>query len=273
MTETTITPQHSIAPPAEGYRRWKVVVEYHGGGYSGWQRQDNVPTIQGEIENAIFQFSGETVTLQCAGRTDAGVHATHQVAHFDLKRDITPFRLRAAINNFLRRKGISIIDAEIADNNFHARYCAKERAYIYRILPRRAHPTFTWGTVWHVHQELNVDAMHHAAQVLVGTHDFSSFRAAECQANSPIKTIDYITIKRPDSTNDILTPMANEIHMHIGARSFLHHQVRNIIGTLYQVGVGRWTDNDVKHILEACDRSAAGKTAPPDGLYLTHVGY
>ena len=267
------TPKYTIDPPEAGKRRWKIVVEYHGGGYRGWQRQHDVPSVQAEIESAITQFSGETTHVQCAGRTDAGVHATGQVAHFDLAYDLDPFRCRAAINNFLQGKDICVLDAQIAKDDFHARFSAQKRAYIYRILNRRPHPTFTRGTVWHIHQQLDVDAMHKAAQILVGTHDFTSFRATECQSNSPVKTVDYITIKHADNTSELPSVINGEIHMHIGARSFLHHQVRNIIGTLYKVGTGQLTDDDIKRILDARNRSAGGKTAPPDGLYLTHVGY
>ena len=267
------TPKYSIAPPDEGKRRWKILIEYDGSAYRGWQRQHNVPSIQAEIENAILQFSGENPHVQCAGRTDAGVHATGQVAHFDLAYDLDAFRCRAAINNFLQGTGICVLQAEIAPDDFHARFSAQKRAYIYRILNRRPHPTFTRGTVWHIHQDLDVDAMHNAAQILVGTHDFTSFRATECQSNSPVKTVDYITIKHADNTAELPSVINGEIHMHIGARSFLHHQVRNIIGTLYKVGTGQLTGDDIKRILDARDRSAGGKTAPPDGLYLTNVEY
>ena len=274
-TNTTAkhTPQYAIDPPAAGKRRWKILVEYHGGAYRGWQRQHNVPSVQAEIETAIEQFSGEKVHVQCAGRTDAGVHATGQVAHFDLGYDVDGFRCRAAINNFLQGKDICVLEAEIAPDDFHARFSAQKRAYIYRILNRRPHPTFTRGTVWHIHQQLDVNAMHNAAQILVGTHDFTSFRATECQSNSPVKTVDYITIEHADNTSQLPSVIQGEIHMSIGARSFLHHQVRNIIGTLYKVGTGQLNNDDIKRILDARDRSAGGKTAPPDGLYLTHVGY
>lgn len=272
-----INPQYAIDPPADGYTRWQITVEYDGSPYAGWQRQHEIPTVQGVVEQAIFEFSGETVHVQCAGRTDAGVHATGQVAHFDLYRTMTPYRMRAAINNFLRHTGVSILDAQVAPDDFHARFSAQSRAYIYRILNRRSHPTFTRGTVWHIPQPLDINAMHNAGQVLVGTHDFTTFRSSECQSQSPVKTLDYISLYRaenaPDTPPNVPPAIAGEIHMHIGARSFLHHQVRNIIGTLYLVGLGKWTADDVQNALDAKNRSAGGKTAPPDGLYLTQVTY
>lgn len=275
MTADTlkIQPQYAIDPPPPGYTRWKIVVEYNGTGYSGWQRQQGVPTVQAVVEQAIFQFSSERVHVQCAGRTDAGVHATGQVAHFDLHRPMTPYGLRGAINNFLGGTGVCVVRADVAANDFHARFSAQNRVYLYRILNRRAQPTFTAGTVWHIAKPLNVEAMHHAGQVLVGTHDFTTFRASECQSSSPIKTIDSLVIKRAEPNLDLPPPLASEIHMHIGAKSFLHHQVRNIIGTLQLVGLGSWTVDHVQRALEAKHRSAGGKTAPPYGLYLTHVGY
>lgn len=274
MTEPPkIQPRYDIDPPEKGYTRWKIVVEYKGTGYSGWQRQNDVPTVQSVVEQAIFDFSSEWVHVQCAGRTDAGVHATGQVAHFDLKRSMTPYRLRGAINNFLAGTGVCVVQADIAPNDFHARFSAQNRSYIYRILNRRAHPTFTTGTVWHIPKPLDVQAMHDAGQLLLGTHDFTTFRASECQSASPIKTLDSLVIKRAEQSPHLPPPLESEIHMHISARSFLHHQVRNIIGTLHLVGLGSWTAHDVQKALDAKDRSAGGKTAPPHGLYLTHVGY
>jgi len=246
--------------------RYKITVEYDGKAYVGWQKQESGLGVQQVVEEAIFAFSGETVRVHCAGRTDAGVHARGQVAHFDLKReDVTPKTVRDAINFHTKPHAVCVVEAYISDDDFHARFSAIEREYLYVILNRRARPALDLGHVWWVPAPLDADAMHDAAQALIGKHDFTTFRASICQAQSPVKTMDEITVTRH----------GDEIHVKARARSFLHHQVRNIVGTLRLAGKskGRWTQADMTRALKARDRSAAGQTAPPDGLYLMRVGY
>lgn len=244
--------------------RYKIQVEYDGGPFVGWQRQDSGLGVQQVVEEAIEAFSGEAARVHCAGRTDAGVHARGQVAHFDLARDdVTIKTVRDAINHHVRPHPVSVVAAEVVDDAFHARFSAIEREYLYVILNRRARPALDRGHVWWVPAPLDAPAMHDAAQVLIGKHDFTTFRASICQAQSPVKTLDEMTITR----------LGDEIHVKVRARSFLHHQVRNLAGTLKLVGVGKWTKADVKRALDARDRSAGGETAPPDGLYLMRVGY
>lgn len=244
-------------------QRWKLTIEYDGGPFVGWQRQPNGPSIQESLEDAVFAFSGERLLVQGAGRTDTGVHAIGQVAHIDLERDATPKTVRDAINQHLKPKPIAVLDAEPVSEDFHARFSATGRAYLFRILNRRAPAVLEAGRVWHVYRDLDVDAMHAAAQVLVGQHDFTSFRASECQAQSPVKTLDRLDVSR----------VGEEIHIVAEARSFLHHQIRNFAGTLEQVGRGKRGPRDIERILAARDRAAAGPTSPPQGLYLTKVVY
>ena len=243
--------------------RYRCTLEYDGAGLVGWQRQTNGPSVQAALENAIAGFTGEQVTVHAAGRTDAGVHALGQVVHFDLAAERPDDTVRDAINAHLRPAAIAVVAAERAGDDFHARFDAVERRYLYRILNRRAPAVLERGRVWHVGTPLDADAMHAAAQVLVGNHDFTSFRAAECQADSPVKTLDALSVSRA----------ADEIHIHARARSFLHHQVRNMTGTLKRVGEGKWTKAHVKQALQARDRAAAGPTAPAEGLYLVEVRY
>ena len=243
--------------------RYKLVIEYDGRPFVGWQRQVNGPSVQQAIEDAIEGFCQRRVTVQCAGRTDAGVHALGQVAHIDLDHDPAPDTVRDAINHHLKPAPIALLAVEQVADDFHARFDAVARAYCYRIVNRRAPLTVDAGLAWRVAAPLDTNAMHAAAQGLVGRHDFSSFRAAECQANSPVRTLDRLTV-----TRDL-----DRIDVAVSARSFLHHQVRNIVGTLCLVGTGKWTAPDLVTALEARDRSAAGPTAPPDGLYLTAVRY
>lgn len=243
--------------------RWKLTLEYDGRPYVGWQRQDNGPSVQQELEEAIGRMTGETVTTTAAGRTDAGVHALGQVAHFDLERSLTADRLRDGINHHLSGRGIAVVSAEEADAEFSARLSAKSRSYVFRILDRRAPPTFERGLVWHVRRRLDAEAMDAAAKTLLGNHDFTSFRAAMCQAKSPIRTLDRLDVVR----------VGDEVRVHAQARSFLHHQVRNMVGTLELVGRGKWSGEDVARALAARDRSAAGPTCPPDGLYFERVVY
>ena len=243
--------------------RFRLTVEYDGGPFVGWQRQDNGPSVQLTLEDAIEKFSGERVTVTGAGRTDAGVHALGQVAHFDLIKEFAPDKVRDALNHFLRPDPVTVVDAAEAAPDFHARFSAKARHYLFRILARRAPPAVERGHVWHVVQELDADLMDLAAQSLVGQHDFTTFRAAECQAQSPVKTLDKLDVRR----------VGEELHIEASARSFLHHQVRSMVGTLKLVGEGKWLVKDVAAVLAAKDRSACGPVSPPDGLYLVRVDY
>lgn len=243
--------------------RYRLVIEYDGGPFVGWQRQDNGPSVQGAIEDAVYRFCGERVTLFAAGRTDAGVHALGQVAHCDLAKATTPDKLRDAVNAHLRPAPVSILKAELAAPEFHARFDAIKRAYRYVILDRRAPPAVMRGRVWHVRRELDAHAMQDAAQHLVGRHDFTTFRAAECQAASPVRTLDLLQVRRDGET----------IVIEAEARSFLHHQIRSITGSLKLVGDRKWQPERMAQILAARDRSACGPVAPPDGLYLTRVEY
>jgi tRNA pseudouridine38-40 synthase len=243
--------------------RWKLTIEYDGGGFVGWQRQENGLSVQEVLETAVQRFCGEAVRLYGAGRTDAGVHALGQVAHVDIARETTARVVRDALNAHLRPHAVAVLAAEKAPDGFNARTAARSRQYLYRIVNRRAPLAIDRGRAWHVAKPLDHEAMHAAAQVLVGRHDFTSFRASLCQARSPVKTLDALEVARD----------GEEIRIHARARSFLHHQVRNMAGTLRLVGEGKWTADDVTAALAARDRAAAGPTAPPDGLYLVAVGY
>lgn len=243
--------------------RYRLTIEYDGGPFIGWQRQKNGPSVQGALEDAIEKLSGARVTVTGAGRTDAGVHALGQVAHFDLEKPFAPGKVRDALNHFLRPDPVVVLDAAEVPEAFHARFSATGRHYLFRILNRRAQPALEAGKVWHVAVALDADAMHHAAQVLVGSHDFTTFRAAECQAQSPVKTLERIDVSR----------RGEEIHITTNARSFLHHQVRSFVGSLKLVGEGKWRARDLKAALEARERSACGPVSPPDGLYLVQVDY
>ncbi|HWK44839.1 MAG TPA: tRNA pseudouridine(38-40) synthase TruA [Stellaceae bacterium] len=243
--------------------RYKLTIEYDGSGLVGWQRQPNGDSVQAFIEEAIPRFAGEAPRIWCAGRTDAGVHATGQVAHVDLVRAFPPHEVRNAINYHIRPAPIAVLSAEIVPDDFDARRSATGRRYLYRILNRRAPPALERGRIWHVGQILDAAAMAEAARRLVGHHDFTSFRASLCQALSPMKTLDTLTVERH----------GEELHITAAARSFLHHQVRNMVGTLKLVGNGQWSPDDVAAALAARDRARGGPTAPPDGLYLTAVIY
>ena len=243
--------------------RYRLLIEYDGTGYVGWQRQDNGPSIQQAIEDAVFAFAGERVTLAAAGRTDAGVHALGQVAHLDLARETTSDTLRDAVNFHLKPQPIAILAAEAVGEDFHARFSATGRRYLYRMVNRRAPLALMRDRAWQVQVPLDAAAMHRAAQRLIGHHDFTSFRSSICQAASPLKTLDQLDVLR----------QGEEILIHAAARSFLHHQVRNMVGTLKLVGEGRWSADDVTAALTARSRSAAGPTAPAEGLFLAEVRY
>ena len=243
--------------------RYRVIVEYDGTPFNGWQRQPHSPSVQAALEAAILGFSGETVTTQAAGRTDTGVHALGQVAHFDLVREWDPFRIREALNFHLRPNPVAIIEAEAVSETFEARFSAKTRHYEYRILNRRAPAVIEANHVWHLPMELDAEPMHAAAQLALGTHDFTTFRAAECQAKSPIKTLDRFDVRRE----------LDHIVITASARSFLHHQVRSLVGSLKMVGEGKWRPADFRAALDAKDRSRCGALAPSAGLYLVKVDY
>lgn len=243
--------------------RYKLTIEYDGTPFVGWQRQADAMSVQEALEDAIEKFSGEAVRTQTAGRTDAGVHARGQVAHFDLARDWDPFRISEALNHHLRPHPIAILACEDVGGDFEARFSATARHYEYRILNRRARPAIEEHKVWHVPVSLDADAMHGAAQVLLGRHDFTTFRSAQCQANSPLRTLDRLDVTREGDAIIITT----------SARSFLHHQVRSMTGSLKLVGEGRWTADDLKAALEAKDRARCGPMAPASGLYLMRVDY
>jgi tRNA pseudouridine38-40 synthase len=243
--------------------RYKLTIEYDGADLAGWQMQDTLPTVQGVLEQAVEKLHGQHCLVYGAGRTDAGVHAMAQVAHVDLPKSWDPFVLRNAINGNVRPHRVSVLAAEAVPDDFHARFSATSRRYLYRILNRRAPAALDAGKVWHVPVELDAEAMHAAAQALVGQHDFTTFRSASCQALSPVKTLDVLKVSR----------FGEEIEIEAVARSFLHNQVRSMVGTLKQVGEGKWTWRDVQKALAAKDRGACGVVAPPQGLYLVEVRY
>lgn len=243
--------------------RYKLVIEYDGGPFCGWQFQANAPSVQQSIEDAITRFAGHAVRIQGAGRTDTGVHATHQVAHVDLEREYRPDTVRDATNAHLKPLPVSILSAERVPDGFNARTSAIGRHYVYRIVNRRSPLALDAGKAWHVKWALDAQAMHEAAQVLVGQHDFTTFRAAECQANSPVKTLLRLDVER----------VGHDVRIHASARSFLHHQVRSMVGSLQLVASGRWSRQDLADALTARDRTRCGPMAPPDGLYLVGVDY
>ena len=245
--------------------RYRLDIEYDGSAFAGWQRQTGQRSVQEAIEDAIRAFCGEDVSIRGAGRTDAGVHATAQVAHVDLRKDWPAGRVRDALNAHLglARDAVAILDAHLVDEGFDARFSATGRHYLYRIVNRRARLALEAKRAWWVPKRLDADAMHEAAQRLVGRHDFTTFRSAHCQANSPLRTLDRLDVAR----------VGEVIEIRASARSFLHNQVRSMVGSLVRVGEGRWTADDITRILKARDRTQCGQVAPPDGLYLLKVEY
>ena len=247
--------------------RFALKIEYHGAPFAGWQRQADQPSVQGAIEAALARLEPGPHTIAAAGRTDAGVHGLGQVAHCDLARDWAPFRLSEALNHHLKPLPVAITACARVDETFHARFSARERRYLFRILSRRAPATHAAGLVWQVKQPLDVEAMQAGADQLLGRHDFTTFRSSICQADSPVKTLDHLAVR------EVQTPGGPEYHFDVRARSFLHNQVRSFVGTLERVGSGAWSPADVGAALAARDRAACGPVCPPHGLYLVGVGY
>jgi len=243
--------------------RFALTVEYDGRPFMGWQRQDHGPSVQAAIERAAKEILQEDATVHAAGRTDAGVHALGMRAHLDVTRAITPFRLMEAFNARLRPDPVAILDCAIVPDDWHARFSCLARHYEYRIICRRAPLTWEKGLAWRVPQEIDAEAMHDAAQILVGRHDFTTFRSAHCQSDSPVKTLDRLDVVHDGA----------RISVFASARSFLHHQVRSMVGCLELVGQGKWSKGDLKAALEAADRAALGFNAPPDGLYFLRADY
>lgn len=243
--------------------RFKLLIEYDGGPFAGWQMQANAPSVQGRLEAAVAMLEPIGAGVRGAGRTDAGVHALGQVAHVDLEKDWPPERLREALNFHLRPDPIVVLAAQAVAAGFDARFSARQRTYLYRILNRRAPPALERGKVWHVPRKLDAEAMHAAAQSILGNHDFTTFRSAHCQAASPQKTLDKLRVSQ----------VGEELHIEAEARSFLHNQVRSMVGSLKLIGEGAWPVSRLRKALDARDRASCGMVAPPDGLYLVKVGY
>lgn len=243
--------------------RYKLTIEYDGRPFHGWQFQENLPTVQGLIQKAAQKFCGQDTQVEGAGRTDAGVHALGQVAHVDLPRQDTPFRVLSGLNFFLDETGICIVEVEEVDSHFHARFSAQRRQYIYRLINRRAPLTVDKGLAWHVKRSLDIDKMSAAAKLLVGIHDFTSFRSIRCQANNPIRLLSRFDLESH----------GQEIRATVESKAFLHNQVRIMMGSVKMVGEGRWTLDDLQRALDAKDRTQGGVTAPPDGLYFSKIFY
>lgn len=243
--------------------RWRLIIEYDGGPFMGWQRQDHGPSVQQTLEEALQQMTAEQAPVHAAGRTDAGVHALAMSAHVDVSREMTPRRLREGLNALVRPQPISVLEIEPVADDWHARFSCTGRRYLYRILNRRAPAALDRGRVWHIPVDLDVKAMREGAAMLVGRHDFTTFRSAQCQSDSPVKTLDVLEVERS----------GEEIHLRSEARSFLHHQVRSMVGCLAMVGRGQWAPQDIGKALLARDRAALGFNAPPDGLYFAGASY
>ena len=243
--------------------RWRLTIEYDGGPFMGWQRQEHGPSVQQALEEALQRMTGEESVFNAAGRTDAGVHALAMSTHVDVMKSLTPHRLREGLNALVRPQPISVLAVEEVAAEWHARFSCIGRRYLYRILARRAPPALDSGRVWHIAAPLDVEAMAQGAAHLVGRHDFTTFRSAQCQSDSPVKTLDALEVSR----------VGEEIHVRAAARSFLHHQVRSMVGCLAMVGRGQWRPDDMKKALEGRDRSALGFNAPPHGLYFVEAIY
>ena len=243
--------------------RWRLTIEYDGGPFMGWQRQDHGPSVQQTLEEALLRMTGEDAVFTAAGRTDAGVHALAMPAHVDVMKSLTPHRLREGLNALVRPRPVSVLDVVQVADDWHARFSCTGRRYRYRILNRRAPPALNAGKVWHVAVPLDVDAMTEGARHLIGRHDFTTFRSVHCQSDSPVKTLDRLEVTRE----------GDEIHVEAAARSFLHHQVRSMVGCLGLVGRGQWSPDDMRKALEARDRAALGLNAPPHGLYFVEALY
>ena len=243
--------------------RWRLTIEYDGGPFMGWQRQDHGPSVQQTLEEALERMTGEQATFTAAGRTDAGVHALAMAAHVDIAKPLTPHRLREGLNALVRPQPISVLAVSEVADEWHARFSCIGRRYLYRILNRRAPPALDSGRVWHIAVPLDDEAMQEGAAMLVGHHDFTTFRSAQCQSDSPVKTLDRLEVRR----------VGEEIHLEAAARSFLHHQVRSMVGCLALVGRGLWAPADIGKALDARDRSALGLNAPPHGLYFAEAVY
>ena len=243
--------------------RWRLTIEYDGGPFMGWQRQEHGPSVQQALEEALHKMTGEAGQFIAAGRTDAGVHALAMSAHVDVMKSLTPHRLREGLNALVRPQPISVLEAEQVADDWHARFSCVGRRYLYRILARRAPAALDAGRVWHIAVPLDVEAMRAAAAHLVGRHDFTTFRSTQCQSDSPVKTLDRLDVAQA----------GEEIHVAAAARSFLHHQVRSMVGCLAMVGRGQWSPDDMRKALDARDRAALGFNAPPDGLYFVEAAY
>ena len=247
--------------------RYVLKIEYDGAAFAGWQRQADQPSVQGAVEAALARLEPDVPSIAAAGRTDAGVHALGQVAHCDMAGSWDPFRLSEALNHHLKPAAVAVVAAAEVTEDFHARFSATERQYLFRLLTRRAPAVHERGKVWQVRHTLQLEPMQAAAAHLLGQHDFTTFRAAICQAASPVKTLDELRIEKVE------TPSGTEFRFHVRARSFLHNQVRSFVGTLERVGAGAWAPDDVKTALQARDRAACGPVCPPQGLYLAHVTF
>lgn len=248
--------------------RFALTLEYDGTPFFGLQRQLNGPSVQGAVEDAVFAVTGERTNMVAAGRTDAGVHASAMRAHVDIAKDIAPFRLMEALNALLRPAPVAVLDCKIVPGDWHARFSCTGRSYLYRIAVRRAPLTLEAGRAWHVKHALDAGAMHEAAQILVGTHDFTTFRSVHCQSKSPVKALDKLDVRQTTGT------FGGEILLvETAARSYLHHQVRSMVGCLALVGLGRWSKDDLAAALAARDRTTLGLNAPPHGLYFTGARY
>jgi tRNA pseudouridine38-40 synthase len=243
--------------------RWKLTIEYDGGPFMGWQRQEHGPSVQQALEEAVHRMTGELAAVHAAGRTDAGVHALAMSAHVDIARTLTEHRLREGLNALIRPHPVSVLEVEPVDDDWHARFSCIGRKYLYRILNRRAPPALDRGRLWHIPVPLDARAMAEGAAMLVGRHDFTTFRSAQCQSDSPVKTLDRLDVERA----------GDEVHVRAAARSFLHHQVRSMVGCLALVGRGQWRPEDIRTALEARDRAALGFNAPPEGLYFVEALY